>query len=125
MNFRNMKPDAPWRAQTFSKLGIAKWNEHCSYQGKVLAMPFQPRDRGGLGLTHHFSFHGVLHCMDLGITQHLLGNVVFHLVFTDVLGAGSPQSKFDKVAGWIAEEYQKRKTPSQFSTLEISMFCDP
>ena len=123
--FRNTKPADAWRDQTLAKLGVAKWYEHCEFQKKKPTLPFQPRDKGGLGLTHHFSLHDVLHCFDLGITQHILGNLIFHLVFTDVMGVGTPQKKLDIVACLINDEYTKRKTVSQFSTLDIAMFCDP
>ena len=124
MNFRNTKHDAPWKERTFAKLGHAEWVAHCGRLGKVPALPFQPRGRGGLGLTHHFNFQDMLHCWDLGITQHILGNTLWHLVFTDVMGPGSAKHKFDEVATMINDEYRKRDTSSQFTNLDMAMFCD-
>ena len=123
--FRNVRPGASWKAQTFATLGVDRWRQHLRDLGKEPAMIFLPRNLGGLGLNHNFCFHDILHCFDLGVSQGVLGNVLWHLTFTDIMGGMSPQAKFEKVAELIDEEYTSRKTPSQFTSMDISMFCDP
>ena len=43
------------------------------------------RADGGLGLSVCCAFDDSMHSVDLGVNPHLLGNVLWHLVYTDIL----------------------------------------
>ena len=55
----------------------------------------------------------------------MLGNVLWHLVYTDILGGGlGPQERLDMVWTFVNAEYSNRRTGTQFSNILLSMFTD-
>ena len=49
----------------------------------------------------YMSFEDELHCMSLGVSQHILGNVLWHLVYTGIMGVGRPVEKMARIWGRI------------------------
>ncbi len=67
----------------------------------------------------------VLHIVDLGVTHHLLGNLLFELVYIGrpSLGGDNPGERLDRLWMRIVAQYRHRRTPTQLSNLTRSMLC--
>ena len=66
-----------------------------------------------------------LHIMELGVTKRVLGNVCFHLCFTEGLLRGStPAERVADLWLHISSYYDEHKPASQLSALKLSMFCN-
>ena len=69
-------------------------------------------------------YKDALHVADLGVTQHVCCNVLWHLCCTDML-QGNPTENMAQVWADTAELYGRRGTSSQFSHMLLNTFCDP
>ena len=65
---------------------------------------------GGLGITLAHICPGILHCLDLGNAQHLLGSVIFMLVW-DGPFVGTLEQRIGMVWNEIRHSYQSLRTP--------------
>ena len=63
--------------------------------------------------------------MDLGVSMHTAGNVLWLLVFSDFITVGSPQAAIRQLGADVVELYEFEQTPSRFTSVELWMFCDP
>ncbi len=79
---------------------------------------------GGLGLVLLAFLKDMLHVADLGVTRHTNGNLLWLLVFSDMLGKDR-ESNMDRVWTLIQQRYKAHETPTQFNYISISSFCDP
>ena len=62
-----------------------------------------------------------LHCLSLGVAQHIGGNVLRQLVYT-VLNTGSLQERLQTVWHWVQRYYREQRVPTQVSKLTLAMF---
>ena len=77
-----------------------------------------------MGLSVYAAFDDSMHSVDLGVNPHLLGNVLWHIAYTDIFGAGPPEARLARAWEYIQTEYSKRRTGTQFSNLELGMFTN-
>ena len=66
-----------------------------------------------------------LHCMDLGVSMHVAGSVMWLLAFSDYIAVGDPQAAIKQMSADIMELYEYEQTPTRFTNLDLWMFCDP
>lgn len=67
-----------------------------------------------------------MHILDLGVSHHALGNVLFVLIMLPgYLTSATAAGRCDELWGKIVGQYAMRGTPSQLQNLDISFFCDP
>lgn len=104
-----------------------EFGETARWMGTILCPP-QPRASDFPG----FSIPGVtiftvrvdsMHVLDLGIIAHLVGNMLFHLVFDAGLPGGRTQLRVLHLWGRIRHFYTVRNTANRISKLEVQMFC--
>jgi hypothetical protein len=100
------------------------FEHHCHDKGKVLHPLFQAPADGGMGLSVFGRCKDGLHVADIGVTQHVNGNVLWHLIYTDMVGGG-PDQNMTTVLGMINEEYRTNDVKYQFGEITQSLFCDP
>ena len=73
---------------------MAEWYEWCKVVvvsdkvGKPPIAWFMKWEDGGLGLSIFMLFQDTLHALDLGVTGHVLANVLTYMVESDLMGAG-------------------------------------
>ena len=118
----NFSESAGWKTKLFDTK--TKWMDHCKFMGKRMNALMMPRDQGGLGLALIAFCKDVLHAIDLGVTKHINGNVIWHFVFSDIIG---PDRNTNIILLWneIQNLYRDRGTSSQFGHISISSFTDP
>jgi hypothetical protein len=123
MHHLNFSPTMSWPSTLF--LNMIFFFAHCALKGKSVHVLLRPRSEGGLGL-HILCFgRDSLHCLDLGVSQHINGCVLWLLVFGSYVRDGKPLEALGIVYRDICREYARLKTKSIFTNLELSMFCDP
>ena len=94
---------------------------HCHMKGKNLHLLFKPLSEGGLGMHVMSQYKDALHVADLGVTQHMLGNVLWLLCYTDIM-RGDPTQNMSHVWEEIVDLYRDRGTTSQYSHLMLNSF---
>ena len=68
----------------------------------------------------------VMHLLDLGVAHHILGNVIFELIYiVGYLEGRTLDNRREALWSKISSQYQHRGTPTQLSNLEFTFFCDP
>ena len=67
-----------------------------------------------------------MHCVDLGVSHHALGNAIFEMVCLPHFFPTCRTNDERKDALWdrITRQYAARGTPNQLSNLEHSFFCN-
>lgn len=123
LSIRNIDPNAAWKTTTFHD--HADWRAYCHEKDKPVHPLFLPRPEGGLGLSVSMVFGDVLHCVDLGVSLHVCGNVLWHFCFTDLLPGRNPQEKLYRIWAEIDGEYSSQQTSTTLGGLHLHNFCDP
>ena len=118
----DFSPSAPWKLKTFKLM--AKWFEHCRAMEKAPNLLLRPRSHGGLGLVLLAFLKDLLHVGDLGVVKHTNGNILWLLVFSDIIST-TRETNMATVWREVQAAYNARGSPSQFSYITISSFCDP
>ena len=77
-----------------------------------------------MGLGPWYAFHDKMHVVDLRLVPMMIGGVLWHLCYTDIM-SGSPQQRLHEIWGEIEAEYKARNTSCQFSNLLLGMFTNP
>ena len=108
----NFLPDAGWKQQmiTPEQWRAANPNPHWLFQ----AFPY---------LSNANVEPDELHVVFLGTSMHLLGSVLWLLVYR--LLPNSPADNMNRIWSDIAELYRERRTPAQYSNIELKSFIDP
>ena len=122
MSWNCFRPDAEWKLRIHK--GNEVWFGYSVAAGKEIWLCFKDRNVGGLGLSVYTCFDDGMHSVDLGVSPHLLGNVLWHLCYTDILGPGTPQERLDRVKAYVFGEYSTRSTGTQFSNIDLGMFTN-
>ena len=65
-----------------------------------------------------------MHIVCLGLSQHILGNVLFELCYCQNYFAGTIHQRLDALWDRIAMQYHRRRSPSQLANLPLSFFTD-
>ena len=99
--------------------------EHCRARGKDINLLLLPREQGGLGCHILIFSRDTLHVLDLGPTPHSLGSTLWLMVYGDMVVAGDPSEALRIIFQDINDIYRRRKTPTTFTNIELSMFTDP
>ena len=111
MSWNNFSGAAGWQPDIFRINSV--WFAHCVAAGKDVWLVFAPRSEGGMGLSVYAAFDDSMHSVDLGVNPHLLGNVLWHIAYTDIFGAGPPEARLARAWEYIQTEYSKRRTGIQ------------
>ena len=82
---------------------------------------FKTFEEGGLGMHVLSQYKDTLHVVDLGVSMHVAGNVLWLLVFE--LLQQDPQRNMAQVWGEVQLLYKERETSAQFSFIGIKNFC--
>jgi hypothetical protein len=76
------------------------------------------------GFTTEFVCIGVLHCLDLGVSQDILGNVLWEAV--NWLGwPGNQANRVHQLWVWISQYYKDTKAPNKLEGLTLGMLRRP
>ena len=121
-HFLNFETHAPWKDTLFTDMD--SYYAHCVRMRKSIHPVFSSRDNGGLGLHISTMYKDVLHVVDLGVSKHVIGNVLWHLVFTDIIRP-TRHTNMETVWGEIQNLYKERGTTSQFNSISIKSFTNP
>ena len=84
----------------------------------------RPRSQGGLGLVLFAFLKDLLHVGDLGVVKHTNGNILWLLVFSNMISEDR-KANMARVWGEVQAAYKAHESPSQFGYIGISSFCDP
>ena len=103
---------APWRATTWQK---EAWLEAHEDRHSLFDLP---------GVSIFTVYPDWLHCKHLGVDQHLLGSVLWLLVYL-LSPEHQPAEAIQLVWAAVKNQYALQGTSGQFSTLKLSMFTDP
>jgi hypothetical protein len=122
MRWNDFSPQARWMTNVF--ICMTQYAAHCHRLGKSVHLIFKPLSEGGLGMHIMSQYKDALHVADLGVTQHICGNILWHLCYTDML-KGTPTENMAQVWGEISDLYWARGTSSQFSHMTLNTFCEP
>ena len=119
-HFLNFSPTSSWPTTIF--IDMADFFTHCANHEKPIHRLFRPRAVGGLGLHILLFMRDSLHVMDLGMSQGLLGSVLWLLCFGAYVVEGDPFDACRIVFGDIDLLYKTNRTPSRLGNLELGMF---
>ena len=112
MSFNNFRTDAKWRKTAFS---AAEWNKaypspHPLFQeAHVTCLNIEPDEA---------------HCLHLGVGQHVVGNMLWLMVFGCDPGGGSPSEKMGRLWDLIRADYAEHRVSTQMTNLKLSSFCN-
>ena len=114
MNFNNFSPGATWKKMLYS---AEQWRDMFEDPHPLLA-------------EEHMSCHNIepdeAHCLHLGVGQHVIGSVLWLLVYScDGVVGGSASDKLDKIWSSVRAEYKQHKVPTQMTNLKLSTFHNP
>ena len=119
-HFLNFGTGSTWPTTIF--IDMADFFLHCANHGKPVHRLFRPRGTNCLGLHILLFMRDSLHVMDLGISQGLLGSVLWLLCFGAYVVDGNPFDACRIVFGDIDTLYKANRTPSRLGNLELAMF---
>ena len=109
---------------------MAEWYEWCKVVvvsdkvGKPPIAWFMKWADGGLGLSIFMLFQDTLHALDLGVTGHVIANVLTYMVESDLMGeGGNKEQKVKTLWREIQAEYKEQDIANQIGNLTMSMFC--
>ena len=109
---------------------MEEWYEWCKVvvvNGKVGKPPiawFMKWEDGGLGLSIFMLFQDTLHAFDLGVTGHVIANVLTYMVESDLMGeGGNKEEKVKRLWREIQAEYKEHDIANQIDYLAMSIFC--
>ena len=122
-HYLSFGPSATWPLTLF--LRMADFYAFGRLKNKPVHKLLRPRTEGGMGLHVLVFLRDTLHCMDLGVSMHTAGNVLWLLVFSDYIAVGDPQAAIRQLSADVMELYEFEKTPSRFTNVDLWMFCDP
>ena len=120
----NFRPDAQWKAACFARNHPA-WLAHCAALNKPLHRVMRNVEDGGLGFSVAYFHKDTLHTLEFGPTAHIIGNVLWHFAFTDILAGESAEKRMDTLWGLVCERYRMRKQKITIDRLVLASFCDP
>jgi hypothetical protein len=105
--WHNFRPDAPWRA--------AMWTDE-SYRAHLLAqgLPIPALLLHAIGLRLDCVMPDVLHTVDLGVSAHVVGNVLFiFVILRGVLGGATYGERVGLLAAHLDRWYKRTKCPDR------------
>ena len=114
---KNYAPDAPWKPTKW--IDMEDWYAHCRKLSKPIPILFRPRSAGGLGLHISCLCKDSLHAVDLGVAKHVNGNVLFHCVYSDMVG-GNAQLNTKTIWPDMQDFYKILGVENQFGHITIS-----
>ena len=83
--------------------------------GKPPIAWFMKWEDGGLGLGIFMLFQDTIHALDLGVTGHVLANVLTYMVESDLMGEGATRSRRSRRCGARSKQSTRSKTsPTRF-----------
>ena len=108
-------PTAAWRESTWKD--AQKWRESL---GNTHALFYLPN-------VAIFTVRAdTMHIADLGVSHHILGNVLYHACYcSGNRFGGTPAARLEFLFDRISILYRARNTPNQVHNLTLSMFTDP
>jgi hypothetical protein len=109
----NFRREARWKVQLISPV---QWRAETQGQMHVLFRTFA-------FLTNANVEADELHVIHLGTSQYMLGSILYLLVFKIL--PGRPAENMEVLWQEMCHEYSRQGIKAQFSSLGISMFCDP
>ena len=112
--WNDFRPTADWRGTIYSpqQLRAAPPTTHV-----LLTIP---------GVTPECFHFDALHILELGVSQHVIGNVFFEIVYEE-LAAVPHAEAVTRLFNWILAEYVHLNIPSsnRIGDLKLENFCDP
>ena len=106
---------------------MEEWYEWCTVvvvNGKVGKPPIswlRKWEDGGLGLSIFMLFQGTLHACDLGITNHVLANVLTYMVESDMMEGRNKEEKMKQLWRDIQAEDKEQDIVCQIGNLTMTM----
>ena len=80
---------------------------------------------GGLGLSIFMLFQDTLHACDLGVSSHVIANVLVYMVESDMLGTPgmNKEAKLSQLWREMQALYKEHGVSSQIGNINMSMVC--
>ena len=123
-SWANFNDDAVWKGLSWATHD--QWLEHCRKLQKPIHILFVPFEVGGLGLSIFMLMADSLHTVELGVAKHILGNVLYYMVMTDMMGSGfdSPEKRLAIVWSELQSVYKEHQVENQLDNLDLGMFMN-
>ena len=125
MSWTAVPPRRTWKRFA----SMEEWYEWCKVVvvgGKVGKPPIlwlMKWGDGGLGLSIFMLFQDTLHACDLGITNHVIANVLTYMVESDMMEGRNKEVKIKQLWREIQAEYKEQDISNQIGNLTMTMIC--
>ena len=121
MRWNDFSTGALWKGFVFETM--EPFVAHCALKSKQVHHIFKTLEDGGLGMHILSQYKDTLHVVDLGVSMHAAGNVLWLLCY-ELLG-NIHQANIAQVWGEVQQLYKERDTSAQLCFLSIRQFCNP
>jgi hypothetical protein len=109
----NFRREARWKASLISPM---EWRAENQAEMHQLFRTFAFLTNANIEVDE-------LHCIHIGTSQYMLGSILHLLVYS--IMPQRPVQNLEALWSDITEEYRRQNIKAQYSSLTLSMFCDP
>lgn len=111
--YNNFSPDARWQTMLYDS---ATWR--AEYTGRFVHWVFSV-----VGVSNLSIEPDELHILHLGVSQYLIGSVLYSLVYEAM--AGTPGDNMKLIWDLVTGHYSANAVETQYTSLSLTSFCNP